>query len=531
MRRITKSPVAASAIIDALTASPEGQLPDEHDPTLAAFSEYSFPPVDEEEIEILERFVADHHDHIVQCLFSENSGLRHLAAFALGFSRDTQSVEPLISLLVDQKDRYDHDYCYDSLSRLAELALEPLYRIALEDDGERAFQAVQGLGQSAGDPLPWLHRLLHAKELPRGFFAAYENTHNPAGLPDVEVGLGHADPETRHDALFATWTLLEVAWEGSHEVLSQIDREKWGDRMVALLNDDDVKESEIALYCLGLLGDLRYLNVVTEYLKRDDEHLVDCALTALGYFRCETTRKMLADLLDNDKRVTAWRAAIQLYKDPDTLTDIAARARKVVLRGLLEAEGYILSCLDAGRSLASTAIGRRELYACIESAEEPARSKAVSALLFCADRLPEGALDEWLTECRPIVAQRLRAAVDEKERASQRRAMTARGKPAPRRFPLTNGHFPNNHEEEPSQPGPAADNHRASRATRRRCPRFSASDSRDRVRPVLHLGRIQSLRFPLRGLQRGVFPADPTGLRRRCLGHRKWESRRDLRAD
>jgi hypothetical protein len=349
-------------------------------------------------------FMREHFDSIVGLLQDEEHGVRHLAAFVLGFTGDARSVEPLISLLTNQKDFYDHDYCYWSLRSLGEVALEPLFEIARGDAGERRVQAVQALGHCGAESLPWLRRFAELQALPDGFFSAVYNC-GPSALTLVERGLWHANDKQRGDALFAAYCLTGQAFEQGHPVLHELDRDRWGDRMVELLDDSRIASPQLALNVLGYLQVERHLAVVIDSLATADR--VDGAFEALGTFHTPLAGIELEKLLDHADLSIACHSAAVILKRSNEESARLERARGVALRAILDLKRD-KAWFAAAAQLPTTRPGRELLYATIEDGEKHCRDIAAGVLAQYVF-LHGGAIEALTAECSSQVGKVLTA--------------------------------------------------------------------------------------------------------------------------
>ena len=411
--------VDTRAIMDALRAAFAGVPGEEHGPVLETFLHHQRPDA---AADMLYGFVQAHHDEIARLVASKDDSVRHLAAYALRFSRDVRSVEPLIALLDNQLDFFDHDYCYESLRELGAIAHERLYEIAANDGGERAVQAVQALGQSRVSASVWLGRLAQMDRLPDGFFIAYANLNDPAGLPDLERGLWHPDPEMRDDAVGAAYSLLKSAREQAHPALDQIDRDRWSERLAELFEDDEFDASDSWIVeCLGFLRSRRHLPFLVALL--DDEEVASDAVEAIGWYQSDDTRRMLIELLESDDVSKACAAAVQLERDPGCPVSITGRVAEVMWRGIVELPGNSVWC-DAKDAYCADAERRRWVIEQIAVGDGQVESPALRAVSSYVNRhRPDRTIDVVLADCEPERAQVVRQELD---------TLAARRMPPPR---------------------------------------------------------------------------------------------------
>ena len=296
---------------------------------------YHDTEIAEEEYADVALFVNTHFDALVSLLRSPNHALRHSATFLLGYSKHAKSVAPLIDVLLNEKDMFDHDYAYEAMFQLGDVAHESLYELAIDGPEKQRFEAMQSLRLSDGDIRPWIRKILDSGSIPPGFFTVFEDMEDPAFLPDLELGLWSDDPRIRADALYAANELLEIA-QGDPQYLSLINPEKWGDRFVALLNEGgDRDESSYALYSIGYLKDERHLDTILDVVNGPEEGLNYYGVEVLSTYQTEKPRALLLTLLDHDRLDIAALAGAYLNSDEGVNADHLEKACQVALRGLI----------------------------------------------------------------------------------------------------------------------------------------------------------------------------------------------------
>lgn len=392
--------VAADELIAVLQDAIAGKAVDEA--RIAAFGRHTTPQLADEAR--FARFAATHVDELVALAADPRDALRHLALFALGFSDDARSVEPLLDRLVDSIDFFDHDHCYASLGRLGELAFEPLFSIAAGADEDRAAEAVQALGQSRADALPVLRRVLALPKIPRDTFAALYNTNDPACLPDLEIGLWHDDAAHRSEALFTAYCLLETARERAPQALAAIDTRRWGDRMVELFADEELDERQVALTSLGLLRDARHLPLLTaRFAAAEDEDEAGDLVEAIGWMHVDEARAWLEQQLAAPRSATACLAAVALARDPGIAPHLHEACCDVMLRKLFADDGDHAWC-EAREELSRGPAGRARLLSCIANGDDEQRRVAAECLAYEAGREEPSPLREWLQAAAPTTA-------------------------------------------------------------------------------------------------------------------------------
>lgn len=372
---------------------------------LAKFEGMFFPELGPSDQRALGDFARRHFDELRDLADDVRDDCRHLAIFALGFSGDARVVPVLVDRLVAQRDFFDHDYCYSALGQLGSVAHESLYEIAVQRDGEHQMQAVQALGQGRENPLPWLVELARLDPLPEGYFSALYNTHAPEALPVLEIGLWHEDREHRSEALFTAYCLLEMAREDEHPALREIDRTRWGARMLELYADEDLDEHEVALTAIGLLDYEAGLPVVLTALESEETR--EEAITALRWMSGVAARDALVAVLAHDDRELACAAGASLLQRHDVEADMRARAQRVTFDALFEIEHDSAWC-DAAQVLCEDPTQRRALLDVITGEHVERAENAAHALAYWA-RHEEDDLEE-LCRLAPAAAQALRKA-------------------------------------------------------------------------------------------------------------------------
>ena len=242
--------------------------------------------------------------------------------FLLGYSKSAKSVAHLIQVLTNQKDFFDHDFAYEACHRLGELAHEELSKFALQGNEEERYSAVQALGHSSGNSIPWLRKVLQSGNVPQHFLGAYmgqwrENPVIIEGLPDlVEAGLWSADPEQLDEALCAAQSLLEET-QNNREFIDLINLTKWKDRLIELATDEEIEEELAAgaLECLGYLRDERHIDFIVKQIDQSEEGMGKAAVEALGLYHTDTARTYLVGLLSHKNLEISSLAAAKLLND------------------------------------------------------------------------------------------------------------------------------------------------------------------------------------------------------------------------
>jgi hypothetical protein len=360
----------------------------------------------------LQAYVEEHRSKVFGLLGADCDATRHAAVFALSIAPSVDNVEPLIMLLADQRDFFDHDFAYASLGSLGALAFPALSRIA-EESGERAIQAVQALGQSKGKALPILERLSMRDPPVPGFYSAVYNQHDPEALRWMRRGLDSPDAETRSDALFTASCLLEMAREQDSSILQELDCRDWGERLVHLSCDDEADDTEVALSALGFLRAEEHVDVVIEALAVEDSR--EDAIKALGWMGGRVASEALAKLLDAELE-DACLAAVAIHRAHVTDEAILARSRQTMLRGIIELDGNFAWC-DAAQLLRSHAAGRKVILDFMPTAGPEGQSQVIDSIAYCCwhdqgrdlealvAEAPPGS--DWLERAAELVRQKL----------------------------------------------------------------------------------------------------------------------------
>lgn len=361
---------------------------------------------------VLRAYVEQRRSDVAGLLRSRCDATRHAAAFALSAAPAVENVEPLMALLVDQQDSYDHDFAYASIGSLGELALAELGRIA-EEGGPRAFQAVQALGQCRAPALPLLERLARSEPPVPGLYSAVYNQHDPAALLWVSRGFVSADAETRSEALFTGYCLLEMAREQEHEVLEYLDRDEWSGHLLRLYQDEAIEAREVALAALAFLQTQQHTEVLVAALAIEDAR--ETAIEALGWMAGSAALAALVRLLDADLE-DACLAAVGILRLPDAPEALQDRARQTMLQGIVELDGSHAWC-EAAQRLRADVVGRRVILDYMRTAPPVAQQQLLESIAFCCHH-DEGrdfeslvaeadASYEWLARAKELVKSKL----------------------------------------------------------------------------------------------------------------------------
>lgn len=405
---MAKAASIAAQIVDCARALVEGRE-SAHPELLARFEGMYFPELTDADVAALRAIAAETIDALIVLLGDSSDTTRHFSAYLLGFADDARVVDPLVELLAAQRDHFDHDYCYTSLGRLGARAHEALYEIATAktSGSSRRVQAIQALGQSREDPLPWLAKLAALDPLPDGYFSALENTHDPRALPVLEFGLWHEDAQQRGDALFTAYCLLESAREGDHPIVSELDVACWGTRMLELLRDEELDEPEVALPALGFLDYGPGLATIREALASEESR--ENAVTALRWLSSPEALQCLCALLDHEDSEFRCHAAVALRARSDVDTATRERASRIAFDALFAVEHNSPWCAAADALPEEIAL-REELLE-IASSDEDARAASAADVLSYWARWEDDVLEELCARA-PRAAARLRKSFD-----------------------------------------------------------------------------------------------------------------------
>jgi HEAT repeat protein len=324
-------------------------------------------------------YAREHLAALTPLLGSPHHALRHAAAFALGYCEDERAVAPLLGLLVDQKDFFDHDFAYHALGSLGRRAVPGLARAALSGSPEEAYQAVQALGQSRADALPALRRVLATlAPLPKSFFMAYSALADPRGLPDLIAPIRSGGALHARDAVFAAGALLDEAARRSSR--RPRGAAALADALAPRLACEEWDDRAPAISCLGQLRDPRYLGALAAIASSSDNEAAIYASEALGQYRTPAARAHLLALLDHPDRARATSAATAVVADTRASPAARARATEVAIEGLATLPHDSPWC-SAARLGASSAPFRRALCAAIADAAGRRRKELLRALV------------------------------------------------------------------------------------------------------------------------------------------------------
>lgn len=344
-----------------------------------------FQRLDQEEPRGLARLAQAHVRELGELVKQDAETVRQAAMYALGYCQDERAVRPLLWCLVNQRHWADHDFAYEALGRLGDVALPELLDAALRGSTDEAIQAVQAMGQSRGDALPFLRQVLaHRRPLPESFFAAYENLGDPRGLPEVIDALD--DAELRQDAVFAALSMLEQA---DLSELPKAARRAWADALRAVVDGDDFDGRLLAVDCLGVLRDERHLGRLAEMAARGSDEEVEAAVRAIARYASPAARGVLLDLLGSDRVVTACHAAAEAADLDHLAPQELESAREVLLAAVLGDVDVDLRDQALERLARSPGAIARLLAA---TRQRPARRRAAEALVgisFLRSRPPE----------------------------------------------------------------------------------------------------------------------------------------------
>jgi HEAT repeat protein len=279
----------------------------------------------------LQKLAKNATSELATLLESDDSGVRHAAAFVLGYTGDASAVRPLVALLTDQRDWFDHDFAYAALGRLGNVALPVLCRIAKGGDELAAREAVQAMGLSRGDALPFLREVMEERSMvPEGFWVAYQNLGDARGLPEVMGAL--SDPATRDDALEAAQVLVT---RSRARRFSAKKRRRWSETLAPFVGDEDVNHAAQALVCLGWLGDERQLETIAGAVYHEDDDVVAAATNALARLDVPEAHALLIGMLEHRRRVVRVLAAAALEENALVKGKLRKRTHEVLADGVL----------------------------------------------------------------------------------------------------------------------------------------------------------------------------------------------------
>jgi HEAT repeat protein len=296
---------------------------------LRAFDGYVEPELDASDVAA---FARARTDRLIAAAAAPEHRLRHAAVWLLGACGDARAVKPVLGVLVDQRDRYDHDFAYHALAELGDVALPLLAEIALSGSEVEAREAVQALGSSGADAWPALESVLrHRRPIPEGFFMACYNLRDPRVVPAALDALD--DDAHRGDALLVLAEVLSASDRARLRAERPAEWAEWGDRIarVLALGDDDLVP--LAAECLGHLGDERQLGTLVRLVEVAEQW--EWVVRALGRFRTDASRTALIGLMGSEDSAVGLLCAVQVARDGDASAAAREEAWRRLLDGLL----------------------------------------------------------------------------------------------------------------------------------------------------------------------------------------------------
>jgi len=236
----------------------------------------SAPAFTPAEVRKLARYARSAVGDLLKTLDSRIPGQKHAATYLLGLSGDRRAVRPLHTLLIRQRDWFDHDYACAALGQLGDVALPFLERRATLGKPAEAALTMRAIAESRGDTLPALRRIRSKRRrLPEGFHSAFTD---PRGLSDLVDALD--DRRSRSEALAAA---QEILVGRGHGRIPAARRRTFSQKLAKLLDSRDVDVRAQALVCIGRLGDLKQLPAVREALSDPNDDVVAAATGAIAH--------------------------------------------------------------------------------------------------------------------------------------------------------------------------------------------------------------------------------------------------------